>query len=137
MARATRSTTTHEKDKPADSPPASRKGASKKRKRTSNADNDDTLPVKHPRTDSKDDTSPGPEEGHTEKKPDELPSSGDVPIQSADATDILDVLELCVILFSPFLFTFLTCPPPFLLQGRQAGSSRPRFPFTRRLRCGH
>ncbi|KAI1797527.1 hypothetical protein LXA43DRAFT_252040 [Ganoderma leucocontextum] len=92
MARATRSTTSHEKDKPADSPSPSRKGASKKRKRTSNVDNDDTPPVKHSRTDSKEDASPDPED-RTEKKHGELPSSGDVPIQSADAADILDVLE--------------------------------------------
>ncbi|KAM5532753.1 hypothetical protein V8D89_013550 [Ganoderma adspersum] len=95
MARATRSTTNHEKDKPAaaDSPPASRKGASKKRKRTSNADADDTLPVKHPRTDSNEDASPDPEDD-TEKKQGDLPSSGDVPIQNVDAADILDVLQL-------------------------------------------
>ena len=93
MARATRSTTNHEKDKPADSPPASRKGASKKRKRTSNSDTDDTLPVKHPRTDSNEDASPDPED-LSENKQGDLPSSGDVPIQSEDATDILDVLQL-------------------------------------------
>ena len=112
MARATRSTTNHEKDKPADSPPASRKGASKKRKRTSNADTDDTLPVKHPRTDSNEDASPDPED-LSENKQGDLPSSGDVPIQSEDATDILDVLQLCVTLLS--LFFHFSERTPFIV----------------------
>ncbi|TBU64674.1 hypothetical protein BD310DRAFT_913091 [Dichomitus squalens] len=93
MARATRSTTTHENDKPDTSPPASRKGASKKRKRTSNPDNDDSLPTKHARTDSTEDTSPDVLNRGQERKQGELPSSGDVPIQSSDAANILDVLE--------------------------------------------
>ena len=130
MARATRSSTTHEKDKPSASPPASRKGAPKKRKRTSNADNDDSLPAKHPRTDSKDDASPEPEDRGEESNQGELPSSGDVPIQSSDAADILDVLELCVTYYLKH-FSFLTSMVSS--QSRQSGSPRPRFSVVDRL----
>ncbi|KAI0374545.1 hypothetical protein BV20DRAFT_1041470 [Pilatotrama ljubarskyi] len=107
MARATRSAATTstsntvEKDKPvaADSPPTSRKGASKKRKRNSNTENGDSPPTKHARTDSKEDGSPEldaqPETQPEEKKEQvDLPSSGDVPIQSTDAASILEVLEM-------------------------------------------
>ncbi|CDO72729.1 hypothetical protein BN946_scf184990.g12 [Trametes cinnabarina] len=103
MARATRSsattTTAPEKDKPADSPPASRKAASKKRKRNSNtAENGDSPPTKQARTDSKDEDSPQPElqsdPADTKVSDHDLPSSGDVPLQSEDAANILQVLEL-------------------------------------------
>ncbi|KAI0666321.1 hypothetical protein C8Q78DRAFT_1060797 [Trametes maxima] len=97
MARATRSAASAaaaaEKDKPADSPPTSRKGASKKRKRTSNTGNGDSPPTKHARTNSKDEGSPELEPKNEEKDID-LPSSGDVPILSSDAANILQVLEL-------------------------------------------
>ncbi|KAH9846632.1 hypothetical protein C2E23DRAFT_766738 [Lenzites betulinus] len=98
MARATRSTatttTTAEKDKPTASPPTSRKGASKKRKRNSNAENGDSPPTKHARTNSKDDPELELEAPHDDKKDVELLGSGNVPIQSADAVNILEVLEL-------------------------------------------
>ncbi|KAL7285806.1 hypothetical protein ACG7TL_000915 [Trametes sanguinea] len=99
MARATRSsattTTSPEKDKPADSPPTSRKGASKKRKRNSNAaENGDSPPTKHARTDSKDEGSPQPEHQPESEESKDLPSSGDVPLRSEDAANILQVLEL-------------------------------------------
>ncbi|KAI9059651.1 hypothetical protein FKP32DRAFT_1596208 [Trametes sanguinea] len=100
MARATRSsatttTSSPEKDKPADSPPTSRKGASKKRKRNSNAaDNGDSPPTKHARTESKDESSPQPELHPESEESKDLPSSGDVPLQSEDAANILQVLEL-------------------------------------------
>lgn len=100
MARATRSaaatTAVAEKDKPSASPPTSRKGASKKRKRTSNAQNGGSPPTKHARTHSKDDGSLEPNTNTKETKDVELPGSGDVPIQSTDATNILEVLEMCV-----------------------------------------
>ncbi|KAH9891069.1 hypothetical protein C8Q73DRAFT_734870 [Cubamyces lactineus] len=98
MARATRSaattTTPAENHKQPDSPPTSRKGASKKRKRNSNTENGDSPPAKHARTDGKEESSPLPEPQVEGSKEVELPSSGDVPIQDADATNILDVLEL-------------------------------------------
>ncbi|KAI8983402.1 hypothetical protein BD414DRAFT_418392 [Trametes punicea] len=100
MARATRSSATTstapEKDKPADPPPASRKATSRKRKRTTNVDNGDSPPTKHARTESKDEGSPQPqlEQEPEDKKDVDLRSSGDVPIHSEDAQNILDVLEL-------------------------------------------
>lgn len=101
MARATRSTATTtttaaEKDKPIASPPTSRKGASKKRKRNSNAENGDSPPTKHARAHSKDEPELELEAPLEEKKDVELLGSGDVPIQSADAANILEVLEMCV-----------------------------------------
>ncbi|KAI0651514.1 hypothetical protein C8Q79DRAFT_933785 [Trametes meyenii] len=97
MARATRSSASAaaaaEKDKPTDSPPTSRKGAPKKRKRTSNTDNGDSPPTKHARTNSKDGGSPELEPKNEEKNIDPA-SSGDVPILSSDAANILQVLEL-------------------------------------------
>ncbi|KAI0358990.1 hypothetical protein OH77DRAFT_1448294 [Trametes cingulata] len=108
MARATRSAATTsaapnsaEKDKQpaADSPPTSRKGASKKRKRNSNAEHGDSPPTKHARTDSKEEGTPEPD-AQPDTQPEEkkevidLPSSGDVPIQSTDAASILEVLEM-------------------------------------------
>lgn len=95
MARATRSTTTQEKDKPQDQPQNPRKGAAKKRKRNSHAENEDSPPSKQARTETKE------EEGSSElgqysgdKEHVELPSSGDVPLQDEDAADILSVLEM-------------------------------------------
>ncbi|KAI0688058.1 hypothetical protein C8T65DRAFT_619697 [Cerioporus squamosus] len=94
MARATRSTTTHEKDKVQDQPQISRKGASKKRKRNSNAENEDSPVTKHPRTDTKEEGSSDLEDHLGDKKEVDLPSSGDVPLQDADAANILEVLEM-------------------------------------------
>ncbi|TFK93039.1 hypothetical protein K466DRAFT_512391 [Polyporus arcularius HHB13444] len=94
MARATRSTTTHEKDKTQDHPQTSRKGASKKRKRNSNAENEESPVTKHLRTDTKEEGSPELEDHLEDRKEVELPSSGDVPLQDADAANILEVLEM-------------------------------------------
>ncbi|KAI0761200.1 hypothetical protein BD413DRAFT_486479 [Trametes elegans] len=98
MARATRSaastTATTENDKPSQSPPASRKPAPKKRKRNSNAENGDSPPTKHARTNSKDDGTPELDPQPEHKDIVDLPSSGDVPIQAPDAANILEVLEL-------------------------------------------
>ncbi|RPD58393.1 hypothetical protein L226DRAFT_555785 [Lentinus tigrinus ALCF2SS1-7] len=94
MARATRSTTTHEKDKTQDQPQTSRKGASKKRKRNSNAENEESPASKHPRTETKEEVSPDPEDRLEDKKEGELLSSGDTPLQDADAANILEVLEM-------------------------------------------
>ena len=108
MARATRSTTTHDiADKLPDHPPQTpRKGAAKKRKRNSDAENEDTLPAKQSRTDDKLEGSPNPGEEHSDNdKTTELPSSGLVPVLTADAANILDVLEMYVQrLLSPAAF---------------------------------
>lgn len=97
MARTTRSTTTHEKEKPAESTQTPRKGAGKKRKRTSTADGADQPVTKQPRTDEdvKDDSTPDPEEQQATGTPQpELPSSGDVPILPEDAEKVLEILEM-------------------------------------------
>lgn len=97
MARATRSTTTQEKDKTSEPAQTSRKGGSKKRKRTSVADGAEQPVSKQLRADDeiKEETSPDPEEplpaGTTQP---ELPSSGDVPIHPEDAEKILEILEM-------------------------------------------
>lgn len=94
MARATRSTANHEKDnKPQNPPPSPRKTANKKRKRISNGDSDDALPVKHSRTDTDEDGTPEHED-HSEDGQYKLPSSGDIPLLDADAHNILGVLEM-------------------------------------------
>ncbi|THH01522.1 hypothetical protein EW026_g1198 [Hermanssonia centrifuga] len=97
MARATRSSTTHEKEKPLDPTPTARKGGSKKRKRNSIADHSEQPAAKQVRTEDgiKEEPSVEPEE-HQEVEPiqPELPSSGDVPIQPGDAIKILEVLEM-------------------------------------------
>ena len=96
---------------------------SKKRKRNSNTENGDSPPAKHARTDGKEESSPLPEPQVEGSKEVELPSSGDVPIQDADATNILDVLELCVRCLSeisplsiPLYLNFLSSRP--LTRGR-------------------
>ncbi|OBZ79654.1 hypothetical protein A0H81_00373 [Grifola frondosa] len=94
MARATRSTTHLEKDKPAETAPSTRKTGSKKRKRVSNVDAADQPAAKQPRTDIKEEDSQELEELPAETKEVDLPSSGDVPIQYSDAQKILDVLEM-------------------------------------------
>ncbi|KAI0961100.1 hypothetical protein AcV7_000293 [Taiwanofungus camphoratus] len=89
MARATRSTVLQEKDKSVDTTPATRKSGSKKRKRTSIAENGDQPAAKQLRTDG----SQEPDE-HLEDPSRERPGSGDVPIQPSDAEKILEVLEM-------------------------------------------
>ena len=98
MARATRSSAHHDPDsKPSHPPLSPRKAPSKKRKRNSNAENEESPATKHPRTDIKEEGSPDSEEHLEDRKEVELPSSGDVPLQDADAANILEVLELCVV----------------------------------------
>ena len=99
MARATRSSTTQEKEKhaePAQAPP--RKGAGRKRKRTSVTDGPDQPAPKQSRVDDdvkEEEASPGVEDPPqaVEATQPELPSSGDVPIQQGDADKILEILE--------------------------------------------
>ncbi|KAH9927517.1 uncharacterized protein BXZ73DRAFT_90764 [Epithele typhae] len=74
-------------------PPSPRKGASKKRKRNSNAENGDAPLSKQPRPDGRDEATPEYDNGQA-KNFNELPSSGSVPIQDADAANILQVLEM-------------------------------------------
>ncbi|KAF9243769.1 hypothetical protein BU15DRAFT_42734 [Melanogaster broomeanus] len=99
MARATRSATHHqEKDKQPDPSTSARgKASTKKRKRTSIADNDDQPAQKQFRSENgikeeipQDDDDPKFNKG---KLP-ELDLAGDVPIHSSDAQKILDILEL-------------------------------------------
>lgn len=97
MARATRSTTAHEKEKPAEAPPLARKAASKKRKRPSAAGDPSDQPAsKLARTDDavKEEDVQDMEEIPAEEAKPELPSSGDVPLQPEDAEKILEVLEM-------------------------------------------
>jgi hypothetical protein len=105
MARATRSSAqqAQESDKQSEySIAASPRGKapSKKRKRTSIAENDDQPPPKQLRSG---DVAIKEEEGGQEPKgvPEmdrlpELQNSGDVPINDGDAQKILDILEMCV-----------------------------------------
>ena len=99
MTRATRSSATQEKEKHVETPPAPKKTASKKRKRTSAADTSEQPVNKLARTKDgiKEEASQEPEEQPLEaiSKP-ELQSSGDVPILPEDAEQILEVLEMCV-----------------------------------------
>lgn len=103
MTRATRSSTTHEKEKAVETPPAPRRAAAKKRKRTSIADTSEQPVNKHARTQDgiKVEGSQDAEEQPVEavSKP-ELPSSGDVPIRSEDAEQILEVLEMYALIQS-------------------------------------
>ncbi|THH28440.1 hypothetical protein EUX98_g5761 [Antrodiella citrinella] len=101
MARATRASAQQEKDNPPESAPQSRKAAaSKKRKRTSFPDGDDQPANKHLRTDDdikEEDASPEPDDGPISTSSSsslQLPSSGDVPIQSEYAEKILEILEV-------------------------------------------
>ncbi|TCD68809.1 hypothetical protein EIP91_009676 [Steccherinum ochraceum] len=100
MARATRSSAQQEKDKPPEPAPSPRKPAAKKRKRTSLSDGSDLPALKQQRTedDIKDDlASQEPEDpaaAETQPSSSQLPSSGDVPIQSQYAGKILDILEI-------------------------------------------
>ncbi|OCH92720.1 hypothetical protein OBBRIDRAFT_418786 [Obba rivulosa] len=92
MARATRSAAQHEKDKPAESAPAAKKAGSKKRKRVSNAADSEPA-AKQARTDIKEEIAEA-DEHLTETKDGEVSSTGDMPILSSDAEEILDVLEV-------------------------------------------
>lgn len=105
MARATRSTVLQEKDKSVDTTPATRKSGSKKRKRTSIAENGDQPAAKQLRTDG----SQEPDE-HLEDPSRERPGSGDVPIQPSDAEKILEVLEMCVLTCITSALALLTGP---------------------------
>ena len=97
MARATRSATTQEKEKPSEDTQTARKGAGRKRKRNSIADGVDHPTTKQSRMDEdvKEEGSPDPEETQAPATAQtDLPSSGDVPISSEDAEKILDILEM-------------------------------------------
>lgn len=97
MARTTRSTTTQEKEKTIDHVQPARKGAARKRKRTSLSDAADQPAAKQSRVDDdvKEEATPDPEEPQpAEPSLPELPSSGDVPIRPDDAESILEILEM-------------------------------------------
>ncbi|KAF8845437.1 hypothetical protein BDN67DRAFT_1065294 [Paxillus ammoniavirescens] len=98
MARATRSATQHhEKDKQPDPSTSARgKSSTKKRKRTSLADNDDQPAQKQLRTENaiKEENPQDDDDKFNKRKPPELELAGDVPIDPSDAQKILDILEL-------------------------------------------
>lgn len=109
MARATRSSAqqVQEAEKQSSDPPNATprgKAASKKRKRTSIAENDEQPAAKQSR--SADPTIK--EEGESHEPEDtvgmgsllELPNAGDVPIDAGDAQKVLDILET-------FVFTYI------------------------------
>lgn len=108
MARATRSTVAQEKDKQGDnSSSASRgKAASKKRKRSSIAENDDQPATKQLRsgdvTIKEEAASQEPEDKLRQVVLPQLQITGDVPIDAGDAQKILDILEMCVPSISPY-----------------------------------
>lgn len=81
MARATRSSATQVQDKQPD-PPRTKASSSKKRKRP---DNDDNATQKQQRIKEENDDTP---------KLHNVPLAADVPIDPADAQQILDILEL-------------------------------------------
>jgi hypothetical protein len=100
MARATRSSAQQgqETEKQIDSATPRGKAGSKKRKRTSIAENDDQPAVKQPRSNDV-----SIKEGSQEldgipaaNKLPELQNAGDLPIDDADAQKILDILEMWV-----------------------------------------
>ncbi|CAL1696601.1 unnamed protein product [Somion occarium] len=96
MARATRSSTIQDKDKTADPAPPQRKNA-KKRKRTSIVDGADEPAFKQPRTDDdikEEDIQEQDDPVIGETIEINLPSSGDIPIQTSDAQKILEILEI-------------------------------------------
>ena len=101
MARATRSSAqqVQETDKQSDS--GSRgKAASKKRKRTSIAENNDQPAANQLRSGDvsikEEGGSQEPEGISSVDKLPELQNAGDVPIDDGDAQKILDILEMCV-----------------------------------------
>ncbi|KAH7929363.1 hypothetical protein BV22DRAFT_1057123 [Leucogyrophana mollusca] len=98
MARATRSATQHqEKDKQPDQVSAVRgKAASKKRKRTSLAENDEQPATKQLRGENgiKQEGSADGEETLARSRIPDLESAADVPIDPLDAQKLLDILEL-------------------------------------------
>ncbi|KZT67608.1 hypothetical protein DAEQUDRAFT_693764 [Daedalea quercina L-15889] len=94
MARATRSAGQPDKDIAQDTAPAPRKGGSKKRKRTSNADGGEQPATKQQRTsESQEPQDIIPSEQPEGDKPPDTLTSGDVPTDPADAEKILLVLE--------------------------------------------
>lgn len=100
MARATRSSATqlhNEKDKLPDPPSARTKSSTKKRKRTSIADNNDHPPQKQLRSDTtiKEENQPDIDDDNpTTSKVHNLPLAADVPIDPSDAQQILDIVAL-------------------------------------------
>lgn len=101
MARATRSSATQlhgEKDKLVDPPASTRtKPSTKKRKRTSLADNDDHPPPKQLRADTaiKEESQLDIDGDNTSSsKLQNLPLAADVPIDPSDAQQILNILAL-------------------------------------------
>lgn len=116
MARATRSGTKLDSDTLTDTqsndvtalPPGKHKsigGQGKKRKRNSNAENEDQPVAKQLRsaTPIKDDDAV--KDDVAQEKPLEVKGAGDVPILPEDAQRILDILEMCVTLSSFTIFT--------------------------------
>jgi len=104
MARATRSSTQQgqETDKQSDSAMAATRGkaASKKRKRTSIAENNDQPAAKQLRSGDisikEEGGSQEPDSISSANKLPDLQNAGDVPIDDNDAQKILDILEMCV-----------------------------------------
>ncbi|KAF7798629.1 hypothetical protein EIP86_009851 [Pleurotus ostreatoroseus] len=97
MARTTRSATTQEKEKTIDHAQPARKGAPRKRKRSSLSEPADQPATKQSRVDGdvKEEATPDPDEPQpAEPAHPEPPSSGDVPIQPDDAEKILEILEM-------------------------------------------
>lgn len=108
MARTTRSATQHQEKDSKDQPTPRNKAASKKRKRTSLAENEDQPATKQLRSDIDGASSIKEEEGSQEPEnaasgsslkdttSPQLPHAGQVPIKSSDAQKILDILEMYV-----------------------------------------
>ena len=97
MARTTRSATTQEKEKTINHAQPARKGAPRKRKRSSLSEPADQPATKQSRVDGdvKEEAPPDPDEPQpAEPAHPEPPSSGDVPIQPDDAEKILEILEM-------------------------------------------
>ncbi|ETW87705.1 hypothetical protein HETIRDRAFT_378867 [Heterobasidion irregulare TC 32-1] len=101
MARATRSAKQQDdksKGKPSDVPipaPTRAKAVSKKRKRTSIAENDERPAVKLPRNgDAAVKEEDHDEDHNAEQKSTETQGAGDIPMDSVDAQHILDILEM-------------------------------------------
>lgn len=98
MARATRSGAAQHQEKDKHSDTSRQKHSTKKRKRTSLADNDDQPPLKLHQPENGIINERNSEE---QQKPPfrglpELELAGDTPLIPADAQKILDILELCV-----------------------------------------
>lgn len=98
LAQPVRQRRRPKKDKPLDAPAPARKAQSKKRKRTSIANESDQPAAKLTRTEDsvKEEDVQETHEPLSEEHQTELPSSGDVPIRTEDAEKILEVLETYV-----------------------------------------